>query len=113
MRSLRYIGTVLMLLIAFLQGANAREESDTDYKEQQVDIPGILSSARSVQKGFEAVKEVKADYQTKEHGTIILGTIEGDLHDVGKNLVAMMFRGAGFKVIDLGVDISEKQFIFV
>ena len=81
------------------------------YKEQQVDIPGILSSARSVQKGFEAVKEVKADYQTKEHGTIILGTIEGDLHDVGKNLVAMMFRGAGFKVIDLGVDISEKQFL--
>ena len=79
------------------------------YKEQQVDIPGILSSARSVQKGFEAVKEVKADYQTKEHGTIILGTIEGDLHDVGKNLVAMMFRGAGFKVIDLGVDISAKH----
>ena len=64
-----------------------------------------------MQKGFEAVKEVKADYQTKEHGTIILGTIEGDLHDVGKNLVAMMFRGAGFKVIDLGVDISEKQFL--
>ena len=58
------------------------------YKEQQVDIPGILSSARSVQKGFEAVKEVKTDYQSKEYGTIILGTIEGDLHDVGKNLVA-------------------------
>ena len=63
-----------------------------------------------MQKGFEAVK-VKSDYQPKEHGTIILGTIEGDLHDVGKNLVAMMFRGAGFKVIDLGVDISEKQFL--
>ena len=44
-------------------------------------------------------------------GTIILGTVEGDLHDVGKNLVALMFRSAGFKVIDLGVDISEKQFL--
>lgn len=81
------------------------------YKEQQVDIPGILSSARSVQKGFQVVKELKADYNPTESGTIILGTIEGDLHDVGKNLVAMMFRGAGFKVIDLGVDISEKQFL--
>lgn len=81
------------------------------YKDQQVDIPGILSSARSVQKGFQIVKELKADYSKKECGTIILGTIEGDLHDVGKNLVAMMFRGAGFNVIDLGVDISEKQFL--
>ena len=81
------------------------------YKEQQVDIPGILSAARSVQKGFQIVKELKADYNPTESGTIILGTIEGDLHDVGKNLVAMMFRGAGFKVIDLGVDISEKQFL--
>ena len=42
---------------------------------------------------------------------MILGTVEGDLHDVGKNLVAVMFRSAGFKVIDLGVDISEKQFL--
>lgn len=42
---------------------------------------------------------------------MILGTVEGDLHDVGKNLVALMFRSAGFKVIDLGVDISEKQFL--
>ena len=81
------------------------------YKNQQVDIPGILSAARSVQKGFRIVKELKADYSEKECGTIILGTIEGDLHDVGKNLVAMMFRGAGFNVIDLGVDVSEKQFL--
>lgn len=81
------------------------------YRNQEVDIPGILSSARSVQKGFAAVKEMNRDYTKKECGTIILGTIEGDLHDVGKNLVAMMFRGAGFKVIDLGVDISEKQFL--
>lgn len=44
-------------------------------------------------------------------GTVILGTVEGDLHDVGKNLVAIMFRSAGFKVIDLGVDIPEKQFL--
>lgn len=81
------------------------------YKNQQVDIPGILSAARSVQKGFQIVKELKADYSEIECGTIILGTIEGDLHDVGKNLVAMMFRGAGFNVIDLGVDVSEKQFL--
>ena len=64
-----------------------------------------------MQKGFEAVKEVKADYQTKEHGTIILGTIEGDLHDVGKNLVAMMIESAGFEVIDLGVDVPAAKII--
>ncbi len=81
------------------------------YKNQETDIPGILSAARSVQKGFQIVKERKADYSKEVCGTIILGTIEGDLHDVGKNLVAMMFRGAGFRVIDLGVDVSEKQFL--
>ncbi len=81
------------------------------YKNQETDIPGILASARSVQKGFRVLKEMKEDYNEEACGTIILGTIEGDLHDVGKNLVAMMFRGAGFRVIDLGVDVSEKQFL--
>lgn len=89
----------------------AMREVGEKYRDQEIDIPSILSAARSVQKGFAAVKEITGADAQKECGTIILGTIEGDLHDVGKNLVAMMFRGAGFKVIDLGVDISEKQFL--
>ena len=57
------------------------------------------------------VEEQDSQFGRRNIGTVILGTVEGDLHDVGKNLVAIMFRSAGFKVIDLGVDISEKQFL--
>lgn len=99
--------------VALVEGAMvpAMREVGERYRREEVDIPGILSAARCVQKGFAAIKEMRQDYAQKECGTIILGTIEGDLHDVGKNLVAMMFRGAGFKVIDLGVDVSEKHFL--
>mgnify|MGYP000538483105 CR=1 FL=1 len=71
----------------------------------------ILAAARSVRKGFELLEEQDSQFGRRNIGTVILGTVEGDLHDVGKNLVAIMFRSAGFKVIDLGVDISEKQFL--
>ena len=60
---------------------------------------------------FELLEEQDSQFGRRNIGTVILGTVEGDLHDVGKNLVAIMFRSAGFKVIDLGVDISEKQFL--
>ena len=82
------------------------------YKNNDADIPRILSAARSVRKAYDILQE-KCGASLDENclGTIILGTVEGDLHDVGKNLVALMFRSAGFKVIDLGVDISEKQFL--
>lgn len=82
-----------------------------NYNRGELDIPHILTAARSVQKGFETIRELRKDYQEQERGTIILGTVEGDLHDVGKNLVAMMLRGVGFRVIDLGVDVSEQQFL--
>ena len=82
-----------------------------NYKSNGADIIRILASARSVRKGFELIEEQDVQFGRKNIGTVILGTVEGDLHDVGKNLVAVMFRSAGFKVIDLGVDISEKQFM--
>ena len=82
-----------------------------NYKSNGADIIQILASARSVRKGFELIEEQDVQFGRKNIGTVILGTVEGDLHDVGKNLVAVMFRSAGFKVIDLGVDISEKQFM--
>jgi 5-methyltetrahydrofolate--homocysteine methyltransferase len=81
------------------------------YKSEEADILRILAAARSVRKGFEIIEKRGITLEQKNIGTIILGTVEGDLHDVGKNLVAIMFRSAGFKVIDLGVDISEKQFL--
>ena len=81
------------------------------YKSNGADIIKILAAARSVRQGFELLEEQDAQFSRRNIGTVILGTVEGDLHDVGKNLVAIMFRSAGFKVIDLGVDISEKQFL--
>ena len=81
-----------------------------NYKSNGADIIRILAAARSVRKGFE-LEEQDTQFGRRNIGTVILGTVEGDLHDVGKNLVAVMFRSAGFKVIDLGVDISEKQFL--
>ena len=82
-----------------------------NYKSNGADIIRILAAARSVRKGFELLEEQDVSFSRRNIGTVILGTVEGDLHDVGKNLVALMFRSAGFKVIDLGVDISEKQFL--
>lgn len=81
------------------------------YKNQEADILRILVAARSVRKGFELIEKRNLSFNREHIGTVILGTVEGDLHDVGKNLVALMFRSAGFKVIDLGVDVSERQFL--
>lgn len=82
------------------------------YKNEDANILRILAAARCVRKGFELIEKQDEAFSCKSIGTVILGTVEGDLHDVGKNLVALMFRSAGFKVIDLGVDVSEKQFLW-
>lgn len=81
------------------------------YKNDETDILRILAAARSIRVCFDLVEKRGLPLARKHIGTIILGTIEGDLHDVGKNLVAIMFRSAGFKVVDLGVDNSEKKFL--
>ncbi len=81
------------------------------YKENGADILSILAAARCIRKGLELIESRDEHFGEQTLGTVILGTVEGDLHDVGKSLVAIMFRSAGFRVIDLGVDISEKQFL--
>ncbi len=80
------------------------------YKNNEIYIPGILAAARAMRDGI-AVLEPDMKGRNQKIATVILGTVEGDLHDMGKNLVAMMFRCAGFEVIDLGVDVSDKQFL--
>ncbi|MDO4521773.1 MAG: cobalamin-dependent protein [Eubacteriales bacterium] len=89
----------------------AMQSVGEEYKNQDADILRILAAARCIRKGFEVLEEHAEDFERSSIGTVIVGTVEGDLHDVGKNLVAIMFRSAGFRVIDLGVDISEKQFL--
>ena len=81
------------------------------YKNGDGDIPRILTTARCIRKGFDIIEQESEGYRQKKIGKVILGTVEGDLHDLGKNLVGLMFRSSGFEVVDLGVDISEKQFL--
>ena len=81
------------------------------FKNGDSDIPKILAAAKCIRMGFEIIENDDGTYPQNKIGKVILGTVEGDLHDLGKNLVALMFRSEGFEVIDLGVDISEKQFL--
>ena len=81
------------------------------YRREESDIPKILLAARSMQKGLNILEPILEQDPDRHPGTVILGTVEGDLHDVGKNLVAIMLRSAGFEVIDLGVDVPIEKFV--
>jgi 5-methyltetrahydrofolate--homocysteine methyltransferase len=74
-------------------------------------VPEMLMAAEAVQAGLDLLRPLLVETGTKPVGTIILGTVKGDLHDIGKNLVGMMFEGAGFKLIDLGTDVDPERFI--
>ena len=80
------------------------------YKQDEVDIAVLLSVARCVQRGMDTLMQ-SMHCERQKVGSVILGTVEGDLHDVGKNLVAVMLRSYGFEVIDLGVDVSGRHFV--
>jgi 5-methyltetrahydrofolate--homocysteine methyltransferase len=71
----------------------------------------MLQSARTMKAGLEVLRPLLAETDAKPRGTIVMGTVKGDLHDIGKNLVSMMLEGAGFKVIDLGVDVGTDKFL--
>jgi 5-methyltetrahydrofolate--homocysteine methyltransferase len=71
----------------------------------------MLQAAIAMKKGLKLLKPLLLDSGTKRKGTVVIGTVKGDLHDIGKNLVAIMLEGAGFEVVDLGVDISPENFL--
>jgi len=79
------------------------------FAENQIYIPEMLVSAVTMKKGLEIIKPLLKSDKTQSKGKIIMGTVKGDIHDIGKNLVIMMLQGAGFDVIDLGVDISTEE----
>ena len=81
------------------------------YKQEILSIPNILASARCMKKGLEILQPYLETPDYQPIARVILGTVKGDLHDMGKNLVAIMFRSNGFEVIDLGVDVSDRQFL--
>lgn len=82
-----------------------------NFKKEIIFVPQMLAAARAMKAGVDVLKPYLATGEAGSAGTIILGTVAGDLHDIGKNLVGMMFESAGFNVIDLGVDVPIDTFI--
>jgi 5-methyltetrahydrofolate--homocysteine methyltransferase len=81
------------------------------FKASEYYVPEVLISARAMKASMELVKPLLADGESTSRGTVVIGTVQGDLHDIGKNLVAMMLEGAGFQVVDLLTDVSPSAFV--
>ena len=81
------------------------------FKNNEIFVPEMLVAAKAMKKGVEVLKPHLAAGEVGAMGKMIIGTVVGDLHDIGKNLVAMMIESAGFEVIDLGVDVPHERFV--
>jgi len=81
------------------------------FKANEMYIPEVLIAARAMHAAMEVIKPLLSKSDTNTKGKVIIGTVQGDLHDIGKNLVGMMLEGAGFTVIDLGVDVPPQKFV--
>lgn len=81
------------------------------FKANEIFVPQVLVSARAMKAGSEVLKPYLAGDDTSGKGKIVMGTVQGDLHDIGKNLVIMMMEGKGFEVIDLGVDVPPEKYV--
>ncbi|HIS68840.1 MAG TPA: corrinoid protein [Candidatus Gallacutalibacter stercoravium] len=81
------------------------------FKNNEVYVPEVLIAARAMNAGVAILKPYLVEEGVEEKGTVVIGTVKGDLHDIGKNLVKMMMEGKGLKVIDLGVDVSAAQYL--
>ncbi|MDH5590978.1 MAG: corrinoid protein [Gemmatimonadota bacterium] len=80
------------------------------FRDNEIFVPEVLLSARAMQAALDVLEPVLAEYGLEPVGRCVLGTVQGDIHDIGKNLVSMMLRGAGFEVVDLGVNVSLQKF---
>jgi len=81
------------------------------FKNNEVYVPEVLIAARAMNAGSEILKPLLAESGVVAKGKAVIGTVKGDLHDIGKNLVKMMMEGKGLEVIDLGVDVTPEQFV--
>ncbi len=89
----------------------AMEEIGARFESGEAFVPELLMAARAMKGSLELLKPLMAGNVSSRLGKVIIGTVKGDLHDIGKNLVASMLEGCGFEVINLGVDISSEKFI--
>jgi 5-methyltetrahydrofolate--homocysteine methyltransferase len=89
----------------------AMTEVGRRFETYEMYVPEMLIAARAMQAGLRVLKPLLAQANVKSAGKVAIGTIKGDLHDIGKNLVGMMLEGAGFEVVDLGVDAAPEAFV--
>jgi 5-methyltetrahydrofolate--homocysteine methyltransferase len=89
----------------------AMAEVGRRFEQSDYFVPEMLIAARAMQNGMALLKPHLQEGDVKSAGNVIIGTVQGDLHDIGKNLVAMMLEGAGFEINDLGTDVSPEKFI--
>ena len=87
------------------------EKVGIKFRENKVFVPQVLMSAKAMSTAMVHLKPFFLSGAVKQKGTFIIGTVEGDLHDIGKNLVSMMVEGNGYKVVDLGTDVKADQFV--
>ena len=89
----------------------AMDEVGAKFQSGEIFVPEMLVAAKTMQMGVGVLKPLLAGDEVGKNGKFIIGTVAGDLHDIGKNLVAMMVEAAGFEVIDLGVDVPAEKFV--
>ncbi len=89
----------------------AMDEVGDRFSAGDLFIPEMLMAAQAMKAGMEILQPLLATSQSRSKGTVVIGTVKGDQHDIGKNLVAMMLEGAGFDVVDLGVDVESELFV--
>ena len=89
----------------------AMEAIGKEFEAGRVFVPNLLLSARAMKSALDILKPLMLAGQTTTLGTVVIGTVKGDLHDIGKNHVASMLEGRGFKVVNLGTDVSKERFI--
>jgi 5-methyltetrahydrofolate--homocysteine methyltransferase len=83
------------------------------FKKGEFYLPEVILAARTMKTSMEVLRPILISKNVKSLGVVVMGTVKGDLHDIGKNLVNMMLEGAGFEVIDLGIDVPKEKFIQV
>lgn len=89
----------------------AMEEVGKRFERGDFYVPEMLIAARAMRAGLAIIKPHLIEEEVEAIGKVVIGTVKGDLHDIGKNLVAMMLEGAGFEIIDLGTDVSSEKFV--
>jgi methanogenic corrinoid protein MtbC1 len=89
----------------------AMDEVGLQFSRGDLYVPEMLMAAQAMKGGLNIIKPILVAGGTETKGTVVIGTVKGDLHDIGKNLVSMMMEGAGFNVVDLGVDVESAAFI--